>query len=64
MFFVAIGGGTFAWLALSRVLDPTLPEAPNPSNYKTTSENDDIVDLEKGDGVDLPLRPRAPRLRR
>ena len=45
MFFFAIVGGTFAWLALSRVLDPTLPEAPNPSNYKTTSENDDIVGI-------------------
>ena len=43
MFFFAIIGGTFAWLALSRVLDPTLPEAPSPSDYDTTDENDNIV---------------------
>ena len=50
MFFFAIVGGTFAWLAFL-VLDPTLPEAPNPSDHKTTSENDDIVGtlVQKGD---------------
>ena len=51
MFFFAIVGGAFAWLALSRALDPTLPEAPCPSDYETVDVNDTIVGtlLQKGD---------------
>jgi hypothetical protein len=50
MFFFAIVGGAFAWLALSGALDPTLPEPPSPRDYDTTDEDDRVVGILQNNG--------------